>query len=148
VPSRSGISGASERERVLDGSRFAVDLKLRGEPHHGGLIFTSSAGAPLRRNRVADAWRSTVARSETVADGATFHELRHYFASLLIRQGASVKAVQAALGHASATITLDTYGQLWPDDNDRIRAAVAGTLGAALEGQRTGLAVEGVRDGG
>jgi integrase len=31
-------------------------------------------------------------------------------------QGASVKAVQAHLGHASATITLDRYGHLFLDE--------------------------------
>ena len=44
-----------------------------------------------------------------------FHDLRHYFASLLIASGADVKVVQARLRHASAKTTLDTYGHLWPD---------------------------------
>jgi integrase len=53
-----------------------------------------------------------------------FHDLRHAFASALISAGCSVKAVQRALGHASASTTLDTYGHLWPGDEDRIRQAV------------------------
>ena len=56
--------------------------------------------------------------------GVTFHALRHHYASLLIRQGCSVKAVQAALGHATAAETLDTYSHLWPDDHELTRAAV------------------------
>jgi integrase len=35
-----------------------------------------------------------------------------------------VKAVQRYLGHATAAETLDTYGHLWPDDDELIRAAV------------------------
>ena len=50
-----------------------------------------------------------------------FHELRHYYASLLIRHGESVKTVQARLGHASASETLDTYSHLWPDNDERTR---------------------------
>jgi integrase len=42
--------------------------------------------------------------------------MRHTCASLLIAQGASVKAVQAQLGHATASITLDTYGHLFPSE--------------------------------
>ena len=42
------------------------------------------------------------------------YDLRHTCASLLIAQGASVKAVRAQLGHATASITLDTYGHLFP----------------------------------
>lgn len=48
-------------------------------------------------------------------DGFRFHDLRHYFASLLIASGADVKTVQARLRHASAKTTLGTYGHLWPD---------------------------------
>lgn len=36
----------------------------------------------------------------------------------------SVKAVSAALGHASAATTLGIYSHLWPGDEDRIRDAV------------------------
>jgi len=40
--------------------------------------------------------------------GFRYHDLRHYFASLLIADGADVKTVQARLRHASAKTTLDT----------------------------------------
>jgi integrase len=43
---------------------------------------------------------------------------------LLIHGGESVKAVQARLGHSSASITLDVYSHLWPDSEDRTRHAV------------------------
>ena len=35
-----------------------------------------------------------------------------------------MKVVQARLGHASASETLDTYAHLWPDNEERTRAAV------------------------
>lgn len=53
------------------------------------------------------------------------HDLRHYFASLLIASGLDVKTVQDRLRHASAKTTLDTYGHLWPDRDESSRAAVA-----------------------
>ena len=57
------------------------------------------------------------------------HLLRHYYASLLIRYGESVKTVQARLGHATAAETLDTNSHLWPDSDDRTREAVDAQLG-------------------
>ena len=51
------------------------------------------------------------------------------YASLLIQHGESVKVVQNRLGHASAMETLDTYAHLWPDNEERTRAAVDGGLG-------------------
>jgi integrase len=56
--------------------------------------------------------------------GTHFHELRHFYASLLIDGGESVKAVQTRLGHATAEETLNTYAHLWPDSEDRAREAV------------------------
>lgn len=60
-------------------------------------------------------------------DGFTPHSLRHAAASFAIASGASVKAVQEMLGHASATQTLDRYAALFPAEldvvADRIDAA-------------------------
>jgi len=43
-----------------------------------------------------------------------FHDLRHFFASMLIAQGESPKYVSDQLGHSSIQITFDTYGHLFP----------------------------------
>ena len=94
-----------------------------------GLVFTSTEGRPLRRQRFSErVWQPAVAAS-SVPHGTRFHDLRHYYASLLIRHGESVKTVQARLGHASASETLDTYSHLWPDSDDRTREAVDDVLG-------------------
>lgn len=50
----------------------------------------------------------------------TPHDLRHTAASLAISAGANVKAVQRMLGHASAAMTLDVYGDLFDDDLDAV----------------------------
>ena len=85
-------------------------------------------------------WQAAV-KAAGASAGTGFHELRHYYASLLIRHGESVKVVQSRLGHASASLTLDTYSDLWPDSDDRTRTAVDSVL--AADSVRT----EGVIDG-
>lgn len=64
------------------------------------------------------------------------HGLRHVAAALLIAEGVDVHSVQQRLGHARASMTLDTYSyQLVPDA--RAADAVDHALGDALgEGQR------------
>ena len=52
----------------------------------------------------------------------TPHDLRHTAASLAISSGANAKAVQRMLGHASASMTLDTYADLFEDDLDDVSA--------------------------
>lgn len=52
----------------------------------------------------------------------TFHDFRHYYASVLIAHGCPVNVVQHALGHASPSITLETYTHLWPGQDGLTRA--------------------------
>lgn len=107
-------------------------------PH--GLIFTTEHAEPIRRTSFSTIWRPAVKVAE-LPDRSGFHSLRHYYASLLIRHGESVKVLQARLGHASASETLDTYSHLWPDSEDRTRQAVDEVLGSApADSLRTGSA--------
>ena len=57
-------------------------------------------------------------------DGVRLHDLRHTCASLSISAGANVKVLQKLLGHKTATITLDRYGHLFPDDLDAVADAL------------------------
>ena len=50
----------------------------------------------------------------------TPHDLRHTAASVAVSAGANVKAVQRMLGHAKATMTLDTYADLFDTDLDDV----------------------------
>jgi integrase len=57
-------------------------------------------------------------------EGFSFHDLRHYIASMLIAGGGDVKTVQAAMRHATARMVTDTYGHLWPDADEKTRSAI------------------------
>jgi len=101
-----------------------------------GMLFSARNGVPLRRG-----WFSTnvwvPARTKVRAtipempETAGMHDLRHFYASLLIRHSESVKVVQARLGHATAAETLDTYSHLWPDSDETTRAAIDAEFGLA-----------------
>ena len=67
-----------------------------------------------------------------------FHDLRHYYASMLIASGADVKVVQTRVRHASGKTTLDTYAHLWPDSDDSTRAAIDNAMTARVDYLRTG----------
>lgn len=67
-------------------------------------------------------------------DEVALHDLGHFYASLLIRHGPSVKTVHARLGHKSATETLDRYGHLWSDSDEQTR----NILNEALIGRKGG----------
>ena len=69
------------------------------------------------------------------------HQLRHHFASLLLRGGVDIKRVQEWLGHHSAAFTLDIYGHLMPDDHEtslrQVEAIFAAALRSAPDGPET-----------
>lgn len=85
------------------------------------LLCTNSAGRPVSRSSFGETWRK-VTDAAGLGAGVRMHDLRHYYASSLIRHGESVRDVQSRLGHSSAGETIDTYMHLWPDSEGRTRA--------------------------
>ena len=83
-------------------------------------IFSSARGLPLRNSRFATTvYKPAISRAAQDDDDfprPTWHDLRHTAVSLAISAGANVKVVQRIAGHASATLTLDTYAGLFDDD--------------------------------
>jgi site-specific recombinase XerD len=76
-------------------------------------------------------------RAAGIADGdddaAGMHQLRHHYASALLAGGVDIKRVQEYLGHHSAAFTLDVYGHLMPNDEERSLRLVE----AALDGRQS-----------
>lgn len=104
------------------------DHLARHDVADDGLPFTLD-GKGITRQRFGHLWRPAAkAAGLTAGTGTGMHALRHYYASLLIRYCESVKTVQGRLGHKSATETLDTYGHMWADSDDRTRDAVDSIL--------------------
>jgi integrase len=111
---------------------LARHIEIHGLGVDGVVIHWQHAGSdgPMHHTTWARAVREAVAGAGLT--GIRYHDLRHHYASKLIAAGCSVKAVQSALGHERASTTLDTYGHLWPGDDDRIRAAVAPAWAASV----------------
>lgn len=91
-------------------------------------------GDLLNRGSAGHQWRQT--RALVGMEAFTLHDLRHYYASGLIAAGCDVVTVQTVLGHSSPAITLDVYSHLWPQADDKVRAAAA-TLWAPADPVRT-----------
>ena len=50
------------------------------------------------------------------------HALRHFYASVLLDAGESIRALAGYLGHTDPGFTLRTYTHLMPTSEDRARA--------------------------
>lgn len=134
---------------------MAAHLERYGPHPQLGLVFTNTWGGPIQQfpfGAMFDQARVRAGipdwvRGEEV-EPPTPHDLRHFYASVLIRSGASSKVVQARLGHASAKVTLDTYSHLFADEDDRTRQAVEDLFADDLrgDGDQTGYQLGTERD--
>lgn len=109
------------------GNAISAHIASQGTGHDG-LLIHSTTGRPQSSQRLSDVMAAACARAGI--EPIRFHDLRHFYASMLIAGGASVKTVQARLGHATAAETMDTYGHLWPDNEEQTRSTVDDVLGS------------------
>ncbi|MHA7154238.1 tyrosine-type recombinase/integrase [Arthrobacter sp. TMN-50] len=91
-------------------------------------VFTGPDGGVMRGNNFRMRFFNAAVARCTEADDTmprvTPHDLRHTAASLAISARANVKSVQRMLGHKDATMTLNTYADLFDDDLDSVALAL------------------------
>ncbi|MFE1878887.1 tyrosine-type recombinase/integrase [Streptomyces diastatochromogenes] len=84
----------------------------------------------MRANKALEAAGSPVrVPNDGTPQDATLHDLRHFYASVLIKNGATPKQVQKRLGHARPSITLDVYTRLFDSDIDVTADIIEAALG-------------------
>ncbi len=98
-----------------------------------GSVSLPNVGDRCSRWVIEQAMRTVRGKVDGLPDTFSFHDLRHYLASLLIASGADIKTVQARMRHASATTTLDTYGHLWPDADESTRIVIGAVIAERMK---------------
>jgi integrase len=121
---------------------LALDLASSVKKYAGETVVADEVGQECSPWQLQRAVRNARKKVDGLPVGFRYHDLRHYFASLLIASGLDVKVVQTRLRHASATTTLNTYGHMWPDADESSRAAVAVVLAARKDSSRTARGVD------
>ena len=104
-------------------------------------LFCTRSGAPLDAHNVRKVFRKCV-RAAKLPKHFTPHCLRHTFASLLLQAGESAQYVKEQLGHASITLTVDTYGKWFATRPVRggvnvLGAVIGSQLGSRSPGRAT-----------
>jgi integrase len=108
------------------GEPVTVRLLVTGEQGrlYSGDLFTKVVWQP--------AFRSAGVEYRKRADG--MHALRHFYASVLLAQGVSIKELADYLGHSDPGFTLRTYTHLVSSSHERARVAVDGVFGRPESG--------------
>lgn len=109
---------ATSRRAVPMLARLSRQLEVyyrdSGSPSPDALLFSFGGKKPLDAANVRKEFLRAL--EQAGLPHVTMHSLRHTFASVLLSSGASIKALQRSLGHASATMTLNTYSHLIQED--------------------------------
>ena len=74
------------------------------------LVFTNAKGGFLSYRTVYDCYKRIVKKMG--CPELRFHDLRHQYAVIAIKNGDDIKTIQGNLGHATAAFTLDVYGHV------------------------------------
>ncbi len=90
-------------ERLKEGSNY----------ENNNLIFATSKGSPFMERNIRRYFKG-ILKETNLPLSLNVYSLRHSCASLLLAAGENPKVVAERLGHASVTLTLDTYSHVLP----------------------------------
>ena len=88
-----------------------------------GLVFTNREGQALHPWLVSRLFRKAV--KEAMLPDIRLHDLRHTHATLALQAGIHPKVVSERLGHATVSITLDTYSHAIPAMQEEAAVRIA-----------------------
>ncbi len=103
---RLTITGKGNKERKVDIEKSLFEA-IRAVFPSDTYLFRTRGGKPFRTTYVS--YEIIKAGKRILKRRISAHSMRHSFATLAIREGASIKAVSKYLGHSSTSITMDMY---------------------------------------
>ena len=121
----------SSSARTVSMPRFVMDeMRLAAKPC--ARVCAAPSGQPYRLDSYPQAIRRLIERVNAARQGtsrppmpmATYHDLRHTHAAMLIRMGVQPKVIQERLGHSSIKMTMDLYGYLMPGLQESVADAL------------------------
>jgi len=139
----ANLSGAKDRDGPTHYPPTPVVIALRKQRtrqqtrrlsagamwHDHDLVFCMADGGPINPGKLLRNVRAIITRAGVPL--LTIHALRHTHATLLLQDGQNAKVIQERLGHASITLTLNTYTNVVPAMQD----AAVDAIGAVLFGE-------------
>jgi len=131
---RKGVAGppkSATSVRSIRLTRLATEA-LRGRREGGdrsGWVFPTRNGTPVSDHNLTNrSWWPLLERAGLPR--IPFHNLRHTCATLLLQKNVNPKIASEMLGHASISITLDTYSHVLPN----MQEGVVRAMGDVLDG--------------
>lgn len=126
---------ASMTNALSEHRRAQLEERLRAgsEYQNHGFVFATETGQPLMIQNLTMRHFKPALERAGLPSSIRLYDLRHTCATLLLSAGENPKVVSERLGHASITLTLDTYSHVLPDMQkaaaERLERLVFPTIG-------------------
>lgn len=119
VPTSTGVLTTPKRKSSirtvpLDDVAFEIIKDLSADKK-GKHVFHARNGSMISRNDASRTLKTMLERAE-IDKKPTLHDLRHTYASELIRNGVDMKTVSVVLGHSDISTTMNIYVHKSDDD--------------------------------
>jgi integrase len=98
------------------------------------LVVDSGDGSPIHPVSFSVGF-AKIAESVGLPD-VRLHDLRHGFATALLKANVNVKVVSEALGHSRTAFTMDVYAHVLPGMGEQVATAIEAALGARTGASR------------
>ena len=106
-----------------------------------GFVFSTSSGLPLDATNISKKHFKRLLKAADLP-AIRLYDLRHTAATLRLVNGEHPKVVQEMLGHASITLTMDTYSHVLPGMQEESAARVDALLRGEVTVDASSLARE------
>lgn len=135
---------ASSRRRITLSPRLVEILRplVEGKDSEHP-VFTMLNGGPLHHGNFTSRYFKPAVQvaGARVPDELRIHDLRHTHATWLLSDGAPIHTVQRRLGHSTMTTTVEVYGHITSESDDRTLAMVDRRLPDFVTGDDGGAEV-------
>ena len=101
--------------------------KKKNKYNDQSFIFAAENGEPMNDNNILKRYFKPLLETAGLPD-IRLYDLRHTCATLLLSAGENPKVVSERLGHASITLTLDTYSHVLPNMQEAAAEKLEGIL--------------------
>ncbi|WP_312335781.1 tyrosine-type recombinase/integrase [Anaerospora hongkongensis] len=106
-------AGAAVEKAKAHSEKFHVKVDPGTYYKDSGLIFQQENGQRLDPRSFSRTFKRLLAKAD-LPESFRVHDMRHTFASLMLKRGVDIKRIQQIMGHANPEITLATYSHLLP----------------------------------
>lgn len=128
----------SSRREIDLGPKMMAELKrwkLACPRTDLDLVFPGETGGPIDPDHLTRSHFYPALKAAKLKQ-IRIHDLRHTYASIMIKQGENIKYIQSQLGHATPTVTLNVYAHLMESVNReaprRLETTIFGKSGSKM----------------